>query len=278
MKKCFLIFTMIFMMTTFSFGQKVDDVLEEGKLLYRLEKASWYGTDVFLEMFSQNMDNVGGYLTYLNKNNKIINIFYEKDNPSNIIVRFEFDALPQKSPTKIDTQNQAATTQEMELIVIRQDAIKIINQNEGGFFTFYNNTSFNIIPIIANGKKKVFILTATAASDVVIIGNDYLLTYNNKNKLTKKEKIHNSLLQYPYKSEGSGNTTTSTFHSHVLSDLITSTDICTLLLYKDFIEWKQHYVLSKKYMSIFDLEKESLAVMTKKEWDKINENQKKNTN
>jgi len=266
------------MMTTFSFGQKVDDVLEEGKLLYRLEKASWYGTDVFLEMFSQNMDNVGGYLTYLNKNNKIINIFYEKDNPSNIIVRFEFDALPQKSPTKIDTQNQAATTQEMELIVIRQDAIKIINQNEGGFFTFYNNTSFNIIPIIANGKKKVFILTATAASDVVIIGNDYLLTYNNKNKLTKKEKIHNSLLQYPYKSEGSGNTTTSTFHSHVLSDLITSTDICTLLLYKDFIEWKQHYVLSKKYMSIFDLEKESLAVMTKKEWDKINENQKKNTN
>jgi hypothetical protein len=40
-------------------------------------------------------------------------------------------------------------------------------------------------------------------------------------------------------------------------------------LYKEFVEWKQHYVVSKKYVSIFDLEKEELMIMTKEAWDKI---------
>jgi len=37
-----------------------------------------------------------------------------------------------------------------------------------------------------------------------------------------------------------------------------------LLLHKDYVEWKQHYVMGKKYVSIFDMEKETLAVLTLK--------------
>ncbi len=274
MKKFFAIITLIITTTTFSFGQKTDEILEEGKLLCRLEKASWYGTDVFLDKFSHKMNMVGGYLSYQNENNQIINIFFEKDNPTHILARFEFDGFPQKNLTRIDTLNHIATPTEIDLITIRQDATQTISQNEGGFFSFYENTSFNVIPLIYKGKKKVFILTGPKVSNAVIIGNDYLLTYNNKNKLVKKEKLHNSLLQYQYKSDDPENKMSSTFHSHTLSDLITSTDICTLLLYKDYVEWKQHYVISGKYVSIFDLNKESLVVMKRKDWDKITELQK----
>ncbi len=274
MKKIFTIITVIVATTTFSFGQKTDEILEEGRLLYRLEKASWYGTDVFLDKFSHKMNMVGGYLSYQNESNQIINIFFEKNNPTRILARFEFDSFPQNNPTRIDTVNQVATPTEIDLITIRQDATQQISQNEGGFFSFYENTSFNVIPLIHKGKKRVFILTGPKVSNVVIIGNDYLLTYNSKNKLAKKEKIHNSLLQYQYKSDDPENKLSSTFHSHILSDLITSTDICTLLLYKDYVEWKQHYVISEKYVSIFDLEKENLAVMKRKDWDKITELQK----
>ena len=269
--RIFAIITAVFTMTIFSYGQKTDKVLEEGKLLYRLEKASWYGTDVFLEKFSHKVNIAGGYLSYIDEKNQVINIFFERNNPSHILVRFEFEGLPQKNPTRIDTLNQNATQKEIDLIAIRQDAIQKISENEDSFFSFYNNTSLNPIPLIHNGKKKVFILTGPKVSNTVIIGNDYLLTYNNKNKLVKKEKIHNSLLQYPYKSDDPENKMSSTIHSHILSDLITSTDICTLLLYKDYVEWKQHYVISKKYVSIFDLEKESLTVITRKAWDKMNE-------
>ena len=41
------------------------------------------------------------------------------------------------------------------------------------------------------------------------------------------------------------------------------------ILYKDFVEWKQHIVISKKEVSIFDLEKELLFTMKRKVWDKI---------
>jgi hypothetical protein len=234
MKRILTVITAVFMVTTLSFGQNQNEVLEEGKLLYKLEKASWYGTDLFLEILSHKKDNIGGYLSYINEKNQVTNIFFERDNPFRIVVRFVFEELPQKNPIIIDTLNHVATTVEKDLITIRQNAIKELSENKDDFFSFYKNTNPNPIPLIHKGKRQVFILTGPTVSDVVIIGNDYLLTYNKKNKLVKKEKIHNSLLEYPYKTEG------PTYHSHVLSDLITSTDICTLLLYKDYVEWKQH--------------------------------------
>lgn len=63
-------------------------------------------------------------------------------------------------------------------------------------------------------------------------------------------------------------------HSHILSDCISSTDISTLLLYKDYVEWKTHYVFSKKYVSIFDLKNESLLIMKSKDFNKIVKDQK----
>ena len=264
MKK--ILITIFFLLNSiiFSFGQKPKDILNEGKLLYRLEKASWHGTDHFLEHFSDKKDSIGGYLSYVNENNKVINIFFKKDNPFHIIVRYEFESLPTSNPINIDTLKHSPSQQEIDLITIRQDAIKRIYENQDNFFSFYKNTSLNLIPLIHKNERKVFVLTGPQNSGVVIIGNDYLLTYNKKNKFKKKEKIHNSLIEFPYKSD-------VTFHSHVLSNYINSTDICTLLLYKDFVEWKQHYVVSKKYVSIFDLEKEDLIILTRKDWEKMND-------
>lgn len=54
------------------------------------------------------------------------------------------------------------------------------------------------------GKKQVFILTGSQVPNVVNIGNDYLLIYNKKHKLTKKEKLHNTLLQFKGKSDDPG--------------------------------------------------------------------------
>ena len=254
---------------TSAFGQKADDILEEGKLLYRLERASWYGTDVFVEQFSHKMDAVGGYLSYIDESDRVINIFFDKGDPVRILARLEFESLPSTNPTLIDSLNHDATSKEIDLIAIRQDAVRQISEIEDGFFSFYDNASFNPIPLIHKGKRKVYLVTGPNVSDVVLLGNDYLLEYNRKNKLVKKEKLHNSLIELAYRSGDPENGIKSTMHSHVLSDLITPTDICTLLLYKDFVEWKQHYVIGRKYVSIFDLEDESLTVMKREAWEKI---------
>lgn len=54
-----------------------DKILKEEQLLYRLEKASWYGSDFLTNNFSKIKDSGGGYLSYETVNNRIINIFFD---------------------------------------------------------------------------------------------------------------------------------------------------------------------------------------------------------
>lgn len=251
-----------------------EKILKEGKLLYRLEKASWFGTDDFLANYPDKRDSIGGYLSYATPDNMINTIFFSRYNPNHILIRYHFDSLPVQTPISVDTYQKKATSIEEDLIAIRQDAIDKISENSDGFFTFYEETSLNPIPLITEKEKKVYILTGPQVSGVVLIGNDYLLSYDEKNNFIEKRKIHNSLIQTPYKSDSEENKIKTTYHSHVNSEVIDPTDICTLLLYKDYVEWKQHYVISKDYVSIFDLEKEQLVILTKKAWDKMNGNKK----
>ncbi|WP_405384374.1 hypothetical protein [Maribacter sp. LLG6340-A2] len=265
-----LLFFLLTLSSSFLFAQKdvSEEILSEGKLLFRLEKGSWYGTDDILARFKNKKDSVGGYLSYETTENKINTIFLSRFDSNKILVRYEFDSLPKPSPIHIDTLNHMATDLEKNLISIRQDARNKASSNEDKFFSFYEKTSLNFIPVISNNERNVFVLTGPQVSGIVLIGNDYKLSYNNENELIKKEKIHNSILEFPYKSEEM-KTTVSTYHSHVVTEYISSTDICTLLLYKDYVEWNQHIVMSEKEVSIFNLDKESLLVMKKKAWDKI---------
>jgi len=259
----------------YSQNKETENILNEGKLLFRLEKGSWYGTDDILARFKTKKDSVGGYLSYETAENAINTIFFSRFDHDKILIRYKFDSIPKPEPIEIDTLNNKVTDLEKSLISIRQDARdKAYSNNDDKFFRFYKNTSLNFIPVINDKERNVFVLTAPKVSGIVIIGNDYKLTYDKKNKFKKKEKIHNSILQFTYTSKDKDNPTVSTFHSHVITEYISSTDICTLLLYKNYVEWNQHIVMSEKEVSIFDLEKESLFTMKRKAWEKIYNSEK----
>jgi hypothetical protein len=267
-----LFLLLLLSINAYSKGIDSEKILNEGKLLYRLEKASWYGTDLFLEKFPAKRDSLGGYLSYVS-DNKVINIFFSRFDVSHIFARFQFDSLPIPYPIQIDTLSSRATSLESDLIQIRQDALEKINSNSDNFFKFYKNISFNTIPIITDNDRKVYVISGTSVNGIVPIGNDYLFRYDNKNNFISKEKIHKSLIQLPAKSDSANNPIMVTMHSHVISDYIDPTDICTLLLYKDLVDWNQHYVMSKNFVSIFDMKKETLTIISMKAWKKIN-NQK----
>ncbi|MER3328901.1 MAG: hypothetical protein RIF34_04925 [Candidatus Kapaibacterium sp.] len=251
-------------------AQKPDSeaLLKEGKLLYRLEKAAWFSTDHFLEHFSNKRDSIGGYLSYEGTDGNVYSIFFSRYDNFRILARYQFANLPTPTPNSVETENNSPVGQEADLISIRQNTLNMISSNTDGFFTFYENTSFNPIPIINGSDRKVYVLTASQKQGSVFIGNDYLLEYNSKNELTKKVKLHNSLIELPYKAPN-GQKVTATMHTHILSNHIEVTDICTLLLYKDYVDWTQHYAINIEYISILDLEKENLVIMTKKAFDKI---------
>lgn len=251
-------------------NSETDAALAEGQKLYRLEKASWYSIDDFLERFKSKQDSLAGYLSYFNDQGNVTTIFYGRDT-SQILVRYEYENLPTRKPILIDTRNRTPEEIETVLIELRQDAKKRFAANPNGFYKTFDDTSMNFIPIFHDNDKKVYIMSASKKKGIIMMGNDYLLHYNNNNKFVKEEKFHHSLIQLPAQSKNRKAKLESTMHTNVINDFIDATDICTLLLYKEFVEWKKHIVLGEKYVSVFMLDTEIVYTMTRKEWDKENE-------
>lgn len=269
MQKLILIILLVSSLPIYSQNKETNAIMNEGRLLFRLELGSWYGTDDALARFRTKRDSIGGYLSYVTSDNKISTIFFSRFDANNILIRYEFDSLPKPEVFTIDTIDHKASDLEKSLISIRIDAADRAFSNSDNFFTFYKESTFNFIPVISGKEKNVFILTGPQVSGVVLIGNDYKLSYDKNNDFIKEEKIHNSLLQIPYSTGKEDAPTVATIHTHLVTEYISSTDICTLLLYKNFVEWNQHIVMSENQVSIFDLKKETLFTMKRKAWDKI---------
>lgn len=74
-----------------------------------------------------------------------------------------------------------------------------------------------------------------------------------------------------------GKATVGGVHAHLpeTGDIITATDICTLMLYEKFAKWKQYIVISRNYVSIWNCNTNTLFTLTRKVWDKISNDQVK---
>lgn len=279
MRKLTFIFTFLVLN---AFGQKnlnekTESILAEGKLLYKSEMASWYGTDLFLEKYKQR-ENIGGYFSY-NENEVIKCVFFSKTDNPEVIGTISFDNTYDLKTANSDLNARNFTKTEKDLYEMRKIALVEINTDT--LFKKYNNTNLNLIPIINGNQKKVYVLTGPKNNGVVIFGNDYLLTFDENNKLISKKQLHKNIIPIEYggKTEG-GKEVESTIHSHLpeTGDFITATDVCTLMLYSKFTKWKTHNVVSKKYLNIWNCETNELNIIPMKTIEKINKDQKKRDN
>ncbi len=264
-----LVLTSLFLfLSIFSSAQnlqkKADEILKEAKELLVMEQASWHATDHFLATYPDQRKDIRGYFSYVNKNDEAITVFYGEENK--LLARYLFKGVPVPERLFVDTENLEFTTQETALLKIRVAAYEDMVANEDGFYKFYERVNPNLIPMIYEGEKKVYIISGSSEPKM-LLGNDYKLTFNKKNKIKKRVQLHKSLIPFNYEENKNA---ISSVHSHVVSDFIDVTDVCTLLLYKNYTRIGQHIVMSKKYVSILDLEKETLVILTKKAWDKIN--------
>jgi hypothetical protein len=272
--------TIILTLITLSvFGQKnpteeAQPIVAEGKLLYKSEMASWYGTDLFLENY-KNRENIGGYFSYTDNDIAKCIFFSKSDNPK-VIGTISFDSTYNVKTAKTDLTEREFTTNENDLYVIRKIALSEANSDT--LFKTYKNTNLNFIPLINGNEKKVYVLTGPQQNGVVIFGNDYLLTFDKNNKLTLKKQLHKNIIPIYYGvKEEEGKQIEGAMHSHLpeTGDFITATDICTLMLYEKFAKWKTHNVVSRKYLNIWSCETDQLTVITMDPVDKINKDQEK---
>jgi hypothetical protein len=273
--------TIILTLITLSvFGQKnpteeAKPIVDEGKLLYKSEMASWYGTDLFLENY-KDRENIGGYFSYTDNNTAKCIFFSKAENPK-VIGTISFDSTYNVKTAKTDLTERDFTQTENDLFQIRTIALEELNTNSDGLFKFYKNTNPNIIPLINGQEKKVYILTGPQQSGVVIFGNDYLLTFDKNNKLLTKKQLHKNIIPIEYGNKEDGKEVVGAMHSHLpeTGDFITATDICTLMLYEKFAKWETYNVVSEKYLNIWNCETDQLTVISMDAVEKINNDQEK---
>lgn len=254
--------------------QEAAPIVAEGKKLYHLEMASWYGTDLFLENF-KNRQKIGGYFSY--REGEISKcVFFSNEEPRTIIGTMSFDSTYNTQTAIIDLKERPLTENENQIYVIRKKALELINKDT--LFKVYQNTNLNLIPLIDGETKKVYVLTGPEKSGVVIFGNDYIITFNKDNEITSKRQLHKNIIPVYYgKEEENGNTSIGAMHSHLpeTGEFITATDVCTLMLYSKFAKWNQHNVVSASYLNIWNCITNELTVIPLSSIQKINEDQKK---
>ncbi|MCO4292865.1 hypothetical protein NF867_08335 [Solitalea sp. MAHUQ-68] len=268
----FYLFTINNVFSQNDISQATSAILKEGKLLYQSEMASWYGTDIFREKLKDKAPKVGGYFSY-GENEGAKCIFFSNDEIPKVIGSVSFDSTYNVNTARVDATERVFSPKEMSLYQIRKKALATIKSDT--LFKHYNNTNLNLIPLIENNQKKVYVLTGPSVSGVVVFGNDYLLTYDNDHALVSVKRLHKNIIPINYEDKQEQNGII-TMHSHLpeTGDFITATDICTLMLYEKFAKWKQHIVMSKNYVSLWDCNKDILAILTREAWERIGKNEK----
>lgn len=244
-------------------------VLAEGKALYRLEKAAWNGTDMLREQFPEEMEHFGGYVSLL-EGNLTHCVFFTDDSIPRLMAIYTFDSTFSFANAVLDRVRQYPTEEELRLRQLRSSAYRHIAQDT--IFKVYKNSNLNVVPMVYEGVAKVYVLTGPSVSGVVIFGNDYLISFDEKDQVQSARPLHRNIIPIEYNDEQE-----STMHSHTEStgSLITPTDICTLMLYGPFTNWESHTVLSKTHWNFWNVENSSLAVVSRKAMDKIDKHQKK---
>ena len=246
------------------FGQtpitpEIQETINEGKLLFMLDKALWYGTEMLTDSF-QLIDKTSAYILY-SQNDQTKAVFVSKDIKPKVIASFTLDSLLNPKTMTIDFKDRKLSLIETNLLLMQQIAMVEIAHDT--LFKPYPNSNFDLLPIITNEYKKVIVITSPTKEGRVIFGNDYEIIFDKNNNIKSKKAIHSGAFPIRYGSiEVNGKKIEGSMHRHDenTDPMLTSTDICTLLTYAAYAKWKEYFVISKTFLSTWDCIKNELHI------------------
>ena len=273
MKKLFTLIT-LFILVQNATAQKnelkhiADSIKEEGEMLYHSEWASGHSAQIFTSSFTGKKLLSDGYFSYETKTG-MTTIFFSKNEDPIVLAAVRFDHGFDSSKYSIDTITRKFTEDEKEFYSIRSKAAQAVLNDT--LFKIFPYTSLNLVPIIKNGAKRVYIITAQTAPDEVLLGNDYLINLDKNNDIIKKTKLHNNLIPL---GTGGKDAIKASSHQHLgeTSPYVTATDICAFKLWKSKTTWVISFVVSAGYVSAWHFSDEFLQILTQAEWKKIMKN------
>ena len=249
-----------------------DSVIKEGHILYFYEKINWNCSDLL--MTTNRLEDLGGNLTYMMEDSVMSAFFCDKD-IANTICELRWDM--RKMEYIPSTTPRPLTEMEKNLVVRYQQLKRKINDvadSINGIPSDFGEFNFDIIPINEN-VTRLYILSGTIQNDMIPIGNDYSIDFDNDNNIIAFRRYHNSLLAISAKYDGEYVETFT--HSHLKNNpYITPTDICNFLLWaRDLYGMKAFIVNSTALQCVFIYQDEIKSILTVTGTDKKKKKKKK---
>ena len=241
---------------------ETDAIVAEGTEMFYLELASWQATDLALAEIAELGSDA--YFAYRD-GDSLRTIYYLTANPGVVVGEVAFDSQANIASQRLQWRARPSTLYEQSLMRMRASLVATCVSNKKSHFLTYDNTGINIV-LLPGARPVAYMLTAPMEPGVLLIGNDYKFEFDGAGKVTRYKRLHEDLRSIPTTED-----TEVSAHAHEKgeSPYMTSTDICTLLLYGQNTTWDQHLAVHPKYVSFWNLEKRTLVVITSKAWDRI---------
>jgi len=255
-------FVVVFLFSSSSNGQDLraiaDSILEEGRMLYHIELADRNSELELNQKYSK--EEVKHRLSYTDGRSIYTLFFTEKGKH----VRFEFTYPGLTKPSEYEIAGTKRKPSKLEkrlfkCLVKTENAIA----TDTTFIKPFPNFSHRKIFVVQHGKITGYVFPNSILKHVVPFGNDFQFHFSRKGKLKSIDKQHTKFLlveSNPQLEDDEQVVSGAHGHSNNYSPFMTATDVCTLLLYKQYLAWNQHVVVHDRYVSFFDLTRESLDI------------------
>ncbi|MEM6686967.1 MAG: hypothetical protein AAF617_14390 [Bacteroidota bacterium] len=240
------------------------ETIAEATELYESQMIALKAAELYFKKY-RNQAAIGGYLAY-SQDSISKCIFYSKAENATVIAEITLDTSYKLIKEGINVTERAFTPYEKDLYEIRSKSQQRITTDT--LFKSFQDSQFKILPLIYKGKKKAYIVTNSLESEIVIFGNDYRIDFDKDNTILHVTRLHKDItpIKYPNNSKES-----NAIHTHSLidDDLMTVTDVFTLLLHWERAKWETHMVVSQNYLSVLHLRSKRLITMTQEAYKKM---------
>ena len=238
-----------------------DSIVREAMTLYFYEKTAWLGGDKFADE-CKNAAKIDGVLTLPNQDAAISTLYYNLEERK---CYYEFTASFQQGTTSSSTDVRDLSDYELYMIHLKNHCSEQI-VSVGilvGVSPDFGSLNMEMVPLNEN-LTRVFILSGTSHDKVIPFGNDYSFDFDAEGHLVGYRKYHSRLIPAELSDT---NQITELVHSHLHGNpYITSTDICTFLLYgAELYNLKEFSVYSVDYGCYFKFHVETMSIEVKSE-------------
>lgn len=240
---------------------EVKTVVSEGKTIFKLEMANRLGQKIFKAKY-KGKKSIEGFVSYTEADHVKL-VFYSGGKESKVLGSVLFDGSFDSDKSVVDIIEREINVQEAQLIKLRKNALTIISNVS--LFSLPEHATFSVIPVVENNSNKVYVISVSTKEGVVMFGNDYLLSFDEKYNLTEKNSFHKNQASVTFdKNAGTANDNGSN-HMHLAEkgEMVSSTDIATLMLYEKDTKWSQHTFISEHYMFFWNYATHDLQVIPK---------------